>query len=133
MTYDQVLIRSCQKCRGTLVSDLDELVCLQCGRRYYPRPELPLPAPPLGTELDTPRRRRRKNGWSMNYYGARLERADQRWWARNAEAVRRLDAGEPVKVIASAVGHSERTIRLIREQLRDLRMAMGDSWRDECA
>lgn len=127
----QVWLRGCRKCCGPLVSELDELVCLQCGGRCYPRraladlvaPEPELPAVPYSPS--NPRRRRSQ--WSeelADRYIDQLERGDRRWWTRNAETIRRLDAGERVKSIAPAVGKTERTIRFLREELRDRRLEL---------
>jgi len=35
----------CEKCQGTMVLDLDETVCLQCGHRDYPDRPVPFEKP----------------------------------------------------------------------------------------
>jgi hypothetical protein len=49
------------------------------------------------------------------------DRSDERWWVRNANVIRYLDEGLPVREIALLVSRGERQIRVIRERLNDLR------------
>jgi len=62
---------------------------------------------------------------SLNKILERQKRQEQKWWARNAETVCLLDAGEPVKAVALVVGKAERTVRQLRSELRDLRQSEG--------
>jgi hypothetical protein len=48
------------------------------------------------------------------------DRSEQRWWSRNAELIRFLDAGNSVRPIAALFCKSERQVRVVREQLNDL-------------
>lgn len=128
----QCLLKSCQKCGGDLVQDTDELRCWQCGNYYYPRSAVsvlaPEPAPRTGegesADLPGAPRRRRRSRWAMhdiNNLIVAKDRSDQRWWARNAQIITHLDAGKTVREIAALVGRSERQVRVVREQLNDLR------------
>lgn len=128
----QCLLKSCRKCGGDLIQDSDEYRCWQCGNYYYPRatlPELP-PDPAEGTTGDpsdlpgVPRRRRRCSRWAVrdiNHLIVAKDRSEQRWWARNDQIIKYLDAGKPVREISALVGRSERQVRVVREQLNDLR------------
>jgi hypothetical protein len=49
------------------------------------------------------------------------DRSEQRWWSCNAEMIKFLDAGNSVREIAVLIRKSERQVRMIREQLSDLR------------
>jgi hypothetical protein len=51
------------------------------------------------------------------------DRSEQRWWVRNDQIIRYLDEGKPVREISILVGRSERQIRVVREELNDLRAA----------
>jgi hypothetical protein len=131
----QCLLKSCQKCGGDLVQDTDEFRCWQCGNYYYPKidlPELPLdsPIPQSSGDPDdlpgVPRRRRRRSRWAVrdiNNLIVAKDRSEQRWWVRNDQIIRYLDEGKPVREISALVGRSERQIRVVREQLNDLRAA----------
>ena len=111
--------------------DGEEWRCWQCGHYYYPNiPEMQLegpdpiavadPADPLG---DKPRRRRRSR-WAVrdiNNLIVAKNRSEKKWWDRNSDLISLLDNGKTVKEIAATAGRSERQIRVIREQLNDLR------------
>ena len=78
------------------------------------------PADPLG---DKPRRRRRSR-WAVrdiNNLIVAKNRSEKKWWDRNSDLISLLDNGKTVKEIAATAGRSERQIRVIREQLNDLR------------
>jgi hypothetical protein len=126
-------LKICQKCSGGLVLDGDEWRCWQCGHYYYPRialPELLLDAPNPSSSEDpedlpgvAPRRRRRSR-WAVGDINALIvakDRSEQRWWSRNEQLIKYLDEGKLVREIAGLVGRSERQIRVVREQLNDLR------------
>jgi hypothetical protein len=131
----QCLLKSCHKCGGDLVQDNDEFRCWQCGSYYYPKidlPELPLYslAPQVSGDPDdlpgAPRRRRRCSRWAVRDINNLLvskDRSEQRWWVRNDQIIRYLDEGKPVREISILVGRSERQIRVVREELNDLRAA----------
>jgi hypothetical protein len=126
-------LKSCQKCSGDLVLDGDEWRCWQCGHYYYPRlslPELSLDAPAPGSSEDPAdlpggtQKRRRRSRWAVGDINALIvakDRSEQRWWTRNEQLIKYLDEGKSVREIASLVGRSERQIRVVREQLNDLR------------
>jgi hypothetical protein len=126
-------LKSCQKCSGDLVLDDDEWRCWQCGHYDYPRlslPELPPDVPASNSSGDpadlpggTPRRRRRSRGAvsDINALIVAKDRSEQRWWTRNEQLIKYLDEGKSVREIAALVGRSERQIRVVREQLNDLR------------
>ena len=126
-------LKSCQRCTGDLVLDGDEWRCWQCGHYYYPRlslPELPLEVAdpsPSGDPADLPGatpRRRRRSRWAVSDINALLvakDRSEQRWWTRNEQLIKYLDEGKSAREIAALVGRSERQIRVVREQLNDLR------------
>ncbi len=124
-------LKECQKCRGDLVLDGEEWRCWQCGHYYYPNvPELQLEGPdPItmagstDTLGDKPRRRRRSR-WAVrdiNNLIVAKNRSEKKWWDRNSDLISLLDNGKTVKEIAATAGRSERQIRVIREQLNDLR------------
>jgi hypothetical protein len=48
-------------------------------------------------------------------------RSEERWWDRNQELIQYLDEGRSVREISVLVGRSERQVRVVREQLNDLR------------
>lgn len=127
----QCRLKECQKCQGDLVLDGEEWRCWQCGHYYYPNePEFIMDAPQQmvmteGGELGgiKPRRRRRSR-WAVrdiNNLIVAKNRSEKKWWDRNRDLIQLLDNGKTVKEIAMAVGRSERQIRVIREQLNDLR------------
>ena len=120
-----------QKCQGDLVLDGEEWRCWQCGHYYYPNiPDLQLEGPDTMAMPDSadllggkPRRRRRSR-WAVrdiNNLIVAKNRSEKKWWDRNSDLIRLLDNGKTVKEIAAAAGRSERQIRVIREQLNDLR------------
>jgi hypothetical protein len=57
----------------------------------------------------------------INHLIVAKDRSEERWWGRNQEIIKYLDEGKPVREISSLVGRSERQIRVVREQLNDLR------------
>jgi hypothetical protein len=128
-----VKLKSCEKCSGDLVLDTDEWRCWQCGHYYYPKidlPELPMMA---GTDVPTeetddptgvPQRRRRRSRWAVRDINALIvakDRSEQRWWSRNQQLIELLDEGRSVREISALVARSERQVRVVREQLNDLR------------
>ncbi len=131
----QVLLKSCQKCHGDLMQDGDEFRCWQCGNYYYPKIDLPelssLSAVPDANQnpLDLPelpKRRHRRSRWAgrdINSLIVAKDRREERWWSRNAELIKFLDAGNSVREIAVLISKSERQVRVVREQLNDLRAA----------
>ncbi len=126
-------LKCCQKCEGDLVLDGEEWRCWQCGHYYYPRTSLPelqldesgsvtlrVDADPPGV---TPRRRRRSR-WAVRDINTLIvakDRSEKKWWTRNDHLIKLLDAGQSVREIALVSGRSERQIRVIREQLNDMR------------
>ena len=69
-------------------------------------------------------RRRRRSRWAVRDINNLIfakDRSEKRWWDRNSDLIRLLDNGKTVKEIAATAGRSERQIRVIREQLNDLR------------
>lgn len=131
----QVLLKSCQKCNGDLMQDGDEFRCWQCGNYYYPKIDLPeLASAPPATEPEQvsvdvpeqPKRRHRRSRWAVRDINSLIvakDRSEQRWWSRNAELIKFLDAGNSVREIAVLICKSERQVRVVREQLNDLRAA----------
>ena len=126
-------LKCCQKCEGDLVLDGEEWRCWQCGHYYYPETSLPeLRVDESGSvtlivEADPPgvaHRRRRRSRWAVrdiNRLIVAKDRSEQRWWSRNEHLIKLLDNGQSVKEIALVSGRSERQIRVIREQLNDMR------------
>ncbi len=126
-------LRSCQRCQGDLVLDGEEWRCWQCGHYYYPKSDLPelmlddLGSAMLSVETDSPGlkpRRRRRSRWAVRDINTLIvakDRSEKKWWNRNEYLIKLLDGGQTVKVIAQSSGRSERQIRVIREQLKDLR------------
>lgn len=129
----QCILKGCTKCNGDLVVDGDEYRCWQCGNYYYPKIELPellpvVPVPqpatsqesvPLGTQ-----RRRRRSRWAVRDINALIvakDRSEARWWCRNETIIEHLDGGKSIREIASIVNRSERQVRVVREQLNDMR------------
>ena len=123
-------LKECQKCLGDLVLDGEEWRCWQCGHYYYPNiPELQLDGPDMAVADSSdlaggkPRRRRRSR-WAVrdiNNLIVAKDRSEKKWWDRNSDLICLLDNGKTVKEIAATAGRSERQIRVIREQLNDLR------------
>ena len=69
-------------------------------------------------------RRRRRSRWAMDDINTLIvakDRSEQRWWTRNQVLIQHLDEGRSVKEIAVLIERSERQVRVVREQLRDLR------------
>ncbi|MFQ6027466.1 MAG: helix-turn-helix domain-containing protein [Dehalococcoidia bacterium] len=126
-------LKSCEKCSGDLVLDTDEWRCWQCGHYYYPKidlPELPLmngtdaPSEDPSDLPGAPQRRRRRSRWAVRDINALIvakDRSEQRWWNRNQQLIQYLDEGRSVREISALVGRSERQVRVVREQLNDLR------------
>jgi hypothetical protein len=129
----QILLKSCQKCQGDLMQDGDEFRCWQCGNYYYPRIDLPeLASAASVAELEQipldspekPKRRHRRSRWAVRDINSLIvakDRSEQRWWSRNAELIKFLDEGNSVREIAVMIRKSERQVRVVREQLNDLR------------
>ena len=124
-------LKECTKCQGDLILDGEEWRCWQCGHYYYPNiPELQLEGSDTVVMADSadqlggkPRRRRRSR-WAVrdiNNLIVAKNRSEKKWWDRNSDLIRLLDNGKTVKEIAATAGRSERQIRVIREQLNDLR------------
>ena len=124
-------LKECQKCRGDLILDGQEWRCWQCGHYYYyPNiPDLQLEGPdtmamPDSADLLGGKPRRRRSRWAVrdiNNLIVAKNRSEKKWLDRNSDLIRLLDNGKTVKEIAAAAGRSERQIRVIREQLHDLR------------
>jgi hypothetical protein len=131
----QILLKSCQKCNGDLMQDGDEFRCWQCGNYYYPKidlPELASASPAAKPEQipaddpEKPKRRHRRSRWAVRDINSLIvakDRSEQRWWSRNAELIKFLDAGNSVREVAVLICKSERQVRVVREQLNDLRAA----------
>ena len=113
--------------------DGEEWRCWQCGHYYYPKSDLPelllddLAPMQLSVGADAssekPRRRRRSR-WAVRDINTLIvakDRSEKKWWNRNEYLIKLLDGGQTVKAIAQTSGRSERQIRVIREQLNDLR------------
>ena len=128
-----VKLKSCEKCSGDLVLDSDEWRCWQCGHYYYSKidlPELPMmsgldtPSEEADNPIVAPQRRRRRSRWAVRDINALIvakDRSEQRWWSRNQQLIRFLDEGRSVREISVLVARSERQVRVVREQLNDLR------------
>ena len=120
-------LKCCKKCQGDLVLDGEEWRCWQCGQYYYPplREGEALEEPPnsvaLSTESVPPRRKLRRSLRDINSAIAARDRSERRWWIRNLDIIRRLDEGNSVKDVATAVGRGPRQVRVVREKLYDLR------------
>ena len=129
----QCLLKGCKKCNGDLVVDGDEYRCWQCGNYYYPKIDLPelrqapiIPQPaPTGEGLTLgPQRRRRRSRWAVRDINALIvakDRSEERWWRRNETIIKHLDGGKSIREIATIVSRSERQVRVVREQLNDMR------------
>ena len=127
----QCRFKECQKCQGDLVLDGEEWRCWQCGHYYYPNlPESQLEAVTAVAATDpsdlpgVKPLRRRSSRWAVRDINTLIvakDRSEKKWWDRNNDLIRLLDNGKTVKEIAATAGRSERQIRVIREQLNDLR------------
>ena len=138
-------LKSCTKCGGDLILDEGYWRCWQCGQYYY---RIRIRADngvgthfaPFdlqdsdtahhldpGSEEVRPAKSRRQG------YGARSARnidavirakrvSDERWWARNRQAIEYLDQGLSIREIAVLLHRGERQIRVVRERLTDLRL-----------
>ncbi len=126
-------LKSCGKCQGDLVLDGDEWRCWQCGRYYYPKPQ-PVETPLDYLQLDPsrdkvgmmdnaqPRRQTRRSIININQVITAKKRADDRWWLKNQEIIRKLEEGRSVREISEAMGRGERQIRIVRERLNELQL-----------
>ena len=113
--------------------DGEEWRCWQCGHYYYPESNLPklmlddLASVVPSGDADIPDakpRRRRRSRWAVRDINTLIvakDRSEKKWWNRNEHLIKLLDGGQTVKTIAQESGRSERQIRVIREQLNDLR------------
>ncbi|HLF05333.1 MAG TPA: hypothetical protein VI855_08965 [Dehalococcoidia bacterium] len=124
-------LKSCDRCKGDLVLDGDEWRCWQCGRYFYPKISglEPLPDVPAGEALgalveEVRSRRHRRPRWAVGDINSLIvakHRSEERWWSRNQELIQYLDEGRSVREISVLVARSERQVRVVREQLNDLR------------
>ena len=124
-------LKSCRKCGGDLVLDVDEWRCWQCGRYYYPLPPPTERRPvadrpvrvlvPVGVAVDGAKRRGRRAARDINSVISAKARSEHRWWRRNREAIRLLDEGRTVREISVLLSRGPRQIRIVRERLNDLR------------
>ena len=135
-------LRSCPKCHGDLVLDGDEWRCWQCGQYYYPkRPNMDVPPESKNGDVFDTRRRANRNGLAaagqrlqraaraardINSIIAAKQRSERRWWLKNREIIRHLDAGRSVREIALLINRGQRQIRVVRERLNDLRAVKGE-------
>ncbi len=126
-----VQLKSCNRCSGDLVLDAGEWRCWQCGRYSYPKiaglepmPDLP-EGEAAGAMTEEPRtRRHRRPQWAVGDINSLIVaklRSEERWWSRNRDLIQYLDERRPVREISTLVGRSERQVRVVREQLNDLR------------
>lgn len=125
------MLKSCRKCGGDLVLDEDEWRCWQCGRYYYPLPPPTDPRPavdkpvrvlaPAGRAMPVRFRRDRRAARDINSVISAKARSENLWWSRNRETIRLLDEGRSVREIAVLLDRGSRQIRIVREQLNDLR------------
>ncbi len=127
----RVQLKCCNRCNGDLVLDGDEWRCWQCGRYFYPKIAGLQTSPDVSegetasmmTEEVKPRRHRRPR-WAVGDINSLIVaklRSEERWWDRNRQIIRYFDEGRPVGEISLLVGRSERQVRVIKEQLHDLR------------
>ena len=129
-------LKCCNRCNGDLVLDGDEWRCWQCGRYNYPKVE-GLERLPDATEgecnraatmvEETKPRRHRRPRWAVGDINSLIvakHRSEERWWDRNKELIQYLDEGRSVREISVMVNRSERQVRVVREQLNDLRAVM---------
>ena len=94
--------------------------CPSCGWTESGSVTLIVEADPPGVA----HRRRRRSRWAVrdiNRLIVAKDRSEQRWSSRNEHLIKLLDNGQSVKEIALVSGRSERQIRVIREQLNDMR------------
>ena len=125
------LFKGCGKCSGDLLQDGDEWRCFQCGSIYYPvRPPMELPLEPASVDRSSstgetgPGRERpiiRRSARHLNPVLGTSTANDAHWWTKNKTVIHHLDQGKKVREIAEIVGTGPRQIRVVREQLRDLR------------
>ena len=128
------LLKNCGKCGGDLLLDGDEWRCWQCGRYYYPKPDLldmpeEPPTPGLLQALSEGGQRAQRARRAPRKTNSRImarDRSESRWWLRNQLVIRYLDEGLSVREIALRVKLGERQIRIIRERLNDLRSFKED-------
>ncbi len=69
-------------------------------------------------------RRRRRSRWAVRDINSLIvakDRSDERWWRRNDDIIKHLDQGKSIREIALLVDRSERQVRVVREQLNDMR------------
>lgn len=105
-----VYLKLCNKCQGDLILEGDEWRCFQCGTYYYPLNTEPIPDPD-SNEAD----------FHVNARIRIQERTKNKWWERNEEVVKYLDAGMSIREIAKKVGKTEQTIRRIKVDLEGYR------------
>ena len=124
-------LKGCRKCNGDLVLDGEEWRCWQCGVYYYPKPPA-REAPPdpvqnnrslltIGQTMADKLRRRTRSARDINSVISANARSEDRWWRRNKDVISYLDEGRTVREISLLIGRGPRQIRVIREQLHDMR------------
>ena len=118
--------KSCSKCGGDLFAQDGEWGCIQCGRYYYPKADLPLEYPQLtaavsGEGDDNRRKRRRAGGIAGRNINAVVRSqvaSTQKWRERNQQVIACLNAGQSVAETVGALGRDPRQVRSVAERLR---------------
>ena len=122
--------KSCSKCGGDLFFEDDEWGCIQCGRYYYPKADLPLAYPQLiavasGGGNDNRGKRRRTGGIAGRninaVVGSQLA-STRRWRERNQQVIASLDAGRTVSETAGVLGRFRRQVRSVAERLQEIKV-----------
>ena len=113
----QMKLKDCEHCRGDLFLEGDEWRCLQCGRCYYPKPQLLA-------------QRSSISGWKQGARGGMADQdinsmvksrtgSDERWLLRNGRVIGYLKEGRSVKEIADLTGSTPRAVREVRQRWRE--------------
>ena len=122
--------KSCSKCGGDLFLQDGEWGCIQCGRYYYPKADLPLAYPRLaaaasGGGNENKGKRRRAGGIAgrnINSVVRSQLASTQRWRERNQQVIACLDAGRTVAETVGELGWDPRQVRSVAERLWEIRV-----------
>ena len=123
-------LQGCSKCGGDLFHEDDAWGCIQCGRYYYPKVDLPIDYPLMapvasGGGNDNRGKRRRTGGLAGRninaVVGSQLA-STRRWRERNQQVIASLDAGRTVAETAGVLGRDLRQVRSVAERLRETKV-----------
>ena len=121
-------LKGCRKCGGDLCHEDGAWGCIQCGRYYYPKVDLPIDYPlmaAVGGGNDNKGKRRRTGGIAGRNINAVVRSqlaSTQRWREQNQQVITQLDAGRTVAETAGVLGRDPRQVRNVAKRLREIRV-----------